>query len=211
MRRSPASVVGEIKYWHTRYGVKDFVLYDDAFLVDAEQHANPVLEGICRSGLNIRFHAPNALHIRGIDSESARLMRKAGFTTLRPGLETAEFDHRQIFDKKVTLNEFKRAVQCLREAGFRKNQVGAYLLVGLPEQDLRAVEQSIRIVIDAGITPVPAYYSPIPHTALWPQAVAASRYDIASDPLFTNNAIMPCSKDPFSWYTISRLKELAAK
>ena len=211
MRRSPASVVGEISYWHARYGVKEFVLYDDAFLVDAEQHAIPLLERIYRSGLNIRFHTPNALHIRGIDSDSARLMRKAGFTTLRLGLETAEFDHRQEMDKKVSSDEFKRAVQCLREAGFRKEQVGAYLLVGLPEQDIQAVEQSIRIVIDAGITPVPAYYTPIPHTALWPQAVAASRYDIASDPIFTNNAIMPCSKNPFSWDTISRLKQLAAK
>lgn len=211
LRRSPASVIEEIEYWHAGYGIKDFVLYDDAFMVDAEQHAKPIMEGICRSDLNIRFHTPNALHIREIDEDSARLMLRAGFTTLRLGLETAEFDHRQEMDQKVSQTDFKRAVHCLIEAGFSKDQVGAYLLVGLPEQDMQAVEQSIRIVIDAGITPVPAYYTPIPHTDLWPQAVAVSRYDIASDPIFTNNAIMPCSKDPFSWDTISRLKELAAK
>jgi hypothetical protein len=58
---------------------------------------------------------------------------------------------------------------------------------------------------------VPAYYTPIPHTALWPRAVAASRYDLASDPIFTNNAIMPCSREPFSWRVVSRLKQLAAE
>jgi radical SAM superfamily enzyme YgiQ (UPF0313 family) len=137
-------------------------------------------------------------------------MYQAGFTTLRLGLETAEFDQRQQLDKKVSEGEFKRAVNCLIEAGFNKDQVGAYLLVGLPGQQISSVEQSIKAVIDCDIMPVPAYYTPIPHTALWPKAVAASRYDITSDPVFTNNAINPCSKEPFSWDMISRLKELAA-
>jgi hypothetical protein len=209
-RRSPASVIAEIRYWHGRHGLSDFVLYDDAFLVDAEAHAIPILEGICSADFKVRFHTPNALHIRGITAATARLMRRAGFKTLRLGLETAEFDLRRQIDKKVSEQEFKRAVACLHEAGFDRSRVGAYLLVGLPDQDLSAVERSIRTVIESGLTPVPAYYTPIPHTALWPRAVAASRYDLASDPIFTNNAIMPCSKEPFSWDLISRLKELSA-
>jgi radical SAM superfamily enzyme YgiQ (UPF0313 family) len=186
------------------------VLYDDAFLVDAKRHAVPILEGICRSGLNIRFHTPNALHIREIDATTARLMYQAGFKTLRLGLETAEFDQRQALDIKVSETEFKRAANCLLATGFNKDQVGAYLLVGLPGQKISSVERSIKTVADSGITPVPAYYTPIPHTALWPQAVAASRYDITADPIFTNNAIVPCSKEPFSWEMLTRLKKLAA-
>ena len=209
-RRSPVSVVEEIKYWHSTFSIKDFILYDDAFLVDAGRHAVPILEAICESNIDIRFHTPNALHIRGITAETARLMYAAGFTTLRLGLETAEFDHRDDIDSKVSENEFRRAAGCLKQAGFRKDQIGAYLLVGLPDQEVIAVERSIRTVVDSGLTPVPAYYTPIPRTALWPRAVDVSRYDLAADPIFTNNAIMPCSKEPFSWETISRLKELAA-
>ncbi|UCD79526.1 MAG: radical SAM protein, partial [Desulfobacterales bacterium] len=209
--RSPEAVIEEIAYWHGKYGLSDFVLYDDAFLVDAAHHAIPLLEGICEAGLRVRFHTPNALHIRGINAATARLMYRAGFTTLRLGLETADFDHRQPIDQKVSQDEFNRAVTCLSEAGFDKSRVGAYLLVGLPGQQLSNIECSIRTVLDSGITPVPAYYTPIPHTALWPQAVAASRYDLTSDPIFTNNAILPCSKEPFSWDLISRLKELASR
>ena len=210
LKRSPESVIEEIKYWHRNYRVSDFVLYDDAFLVDAKQHAVPILEEVCRNGLNIRFHTPNALHIRGIDSTTAGLMYKAGFRTIRLGLETAEFNQRRAFDIKVSEAEFKRAVNCLIDAGFSKDQVGAYLLVGLPGQRFSSIERSIRTVIDSGITPVPAYYTPIPHTALWPIAAAASRYDIAADPIFTNNAIAPCSRKPFSWEMPARLKKLAA-
>ena len=209
MLRSPASVIEEIKFWHAKYGQRDFILYDDAFLVDAEGHSIPILEEIINANLKVRFHTPNALHIRGITGLTAQLMRKAGFATMRLGLETVEFDHRLAFDKKVSEDQFKQAVGHLKNAGFEKKQIGAYLLAGLPGQSAASVEHSIDTVKRLGITPVLAHYTPIPRTALWPRAVAASRYDLESDPVFTNNAIIPCTKEPFAWDTLSRLKERA--
>ena len=132
-----------------------------------------------------------------------------GHVCLRLGLETVEFEHRQEIDRKVSEKEFISAARCLEAAGFDKSRVGAYLLAGLPDQSWQSVMQSIQIVKQNGITPVIAYYTPIPHTELWPRAVAASRYDLESDPIFTNNAIMPCQKEPFSWEKITTLKELA--
>jgi len=208
MVRSPESVVGEIKYWHEKYKVEDFVFYDDALLVDAEKHVIPIFEGVINSDLNIRFHTPNAVHIRGISRQTAQLMFRAGFKTLRLGLETAAFDTRVELDTKVTAEEFKRAVTCLKWAGFDKNMIGAYLLAGLPGQDMASIENSIKIVRQNNVTPVLAYYTPIPHTVLWPSAVASSRYDLESDPVFTNNAILPCQQEPFSWETLSCLKHL---
>jgi radical SAM superfamily enzyme YgiQ (UPF0313 family) len=211
MLRSAESVVEEISYWHKDHGVMDFILYDDAFLVDAAKHAIPILEKIIDADLPVRFHTPNAIHIRGISRQTASLMFRAGFHTLRLGLETVEFEHRQKMDKKVSEEEFIAAARCLEAAGFDKSRVGAYLLAGLPDQSWESVMQSIQTVNHNGIIPVIAYYTPIPHTALWPRAVATSRYDLETDPIFTNNAIMPCQKEPFSWKKISRLKELSAK
>jgi len=56
--------------------------------------------------------------------------------------------------------------------------------------------------------PVLATYSPIPKTKLWQRAVLASRYDLESDPVFTNNAIFPCQKEDFSWKIITHLKQM---
>jgi radical SAM superfamily enzyme YgiQ (UPF0313 family) len=208
MRRDPARVVEEIHYWNTQWGIEDFVFYDDALLMDAEVHARPIFEQVIEAGLRIRFHTPNALHIRWIDSKTAALMHRAGFETVRLGLETAGFSASRQLDAKVTAGEFRRAVQCLKAAGFHRKQVGAYLLAGLPDQDLASIDASIRIVKQAGITPIPAYYSPIPRTRLWPEAVAASRYDLEADPVFTNNAVLPCRREPFSWDYFSHLKNM---
>jgi radical SAM superfamily enzyme YgiQ (UPF0313 family) len=139
----------------------------------------------------------------------ARLMFRAGFDTVRLGLETTAFEHRQAMDRKVTENEFMCTVGHLRAAGFGAGQVGAYLLAGLPGQDATSVENSIRVVKQAGITPVIAHYTPIPHTPMWDDAVAASRYDLSADPIFSNNAIFPCQSETFSWDVLRRLKDLA--
>ena len=208
--RSPESVVEEICYWHEKYDVIDFVFYDDALLVDAEKHAIPILEKIIETGISVRFHTPNAVHVRCISDQTADLMYKAGFKTLRLGLETAAFQKRKDFDNKVTADEFMRAVACLKNAGFNKDQVGAYLLAGLPGQTISSIEDSIKTVKQNNIMPVIAYYSPIPHTAMWKRAVASSRYELESDPVFTNNSILPCRHEPFSWESISYLKNLAA-
>ncbi len=209
-RRSPQNVIREVLHWHDQYGVADFVLYDDAFLIDAPNHALPILEGIIRSGRKLFFHTPNALHIRSINEQTASAMFHAGFHTLRLGLETAIFENRTRLDRKVNEEEFFQAVNCLKKAGFKSDQIGAYLLVGLPGQSLTAVKQSIQIVKTAGITPIPTHYTPIPHTALWPEALAQSRYDLESDPIFTNNAIFPCQQEEFAWEIISQLKIAAS-
>ncbi|MFO7840383.1 MAG: cobalamin-dependent protein [Desulfosalsimonadaceae bacterium] len=205
---SPGRVVREIRHWHDACGVQDFVFYDDALLVNRKTHAEPLFEQIIQSGPALRFHTPNAVHIHEITQKTASLMKRAGFVTLRLGLETLDAD-RQRPDRKVQREEFFRAAACLREAGFDFSQVGAYLLAGLPGQELDAVAEDILMVKKAGVSPILAYYSPIPRTAMWPEAVRAARYDLESDPVYTNNAVFPC-RSAFDWKQISRLKELAA-
>jgi radical SAM superfamily enzyme YgiQ (UPF0313 family) len=207
-RRSPEHVVEEILYWHKKYAVKDFAFYDDALLVNADSHILPILEGIVRHRISVRFHTPNALHIRPLSKEVAQLLFRAGFKTVRLGLETASFEGRRPLDSKVGPMEFEQAVSDLKKVGFAGEAIGAYLLFGLPAQDTGQLAASIRLVKACGVKPILAQYSPIPHTALWKAAVKASRYDLTSDPIFHNNSIFPCQKDPFSWAKISYLKKL---
>lgn len=208
-RRSPEHVVQEIAYWHKKHSVLDFAFYDDALLVDADSHIIPILEGVLARGLEVRFHTPNALHIRPLSREVARLMFRAGFKTIRLGLETAFFDDREGMDSKIGPGEFQQAADHLSGAGFTGESIGAYLLHGLPGQDLSELEASIKLVKSCGVRPILAQYSPIPHTALWPEAVKASRYDLVSDPIFHNNSIFPCQKEPFSWERVGYFKLLA--
>nr|NJM04019.1 radical SAM protein [Desulfobacula sp.] len=207
-RRSPEGVYDELTHWHETQGVKNFAFYDDALLVNAEAHAFPLLERIIASGLDLHFHTPNALHIRAVTKKAAELMFRAGFKTIRLGLETTEFSKKRSYDAKVTEEEFVLAARHLKAAGFKEQQIGAYLLCGLPGQNLDVLESSIGFVKKAGILPVLAYYTPIPHTALWAEAIQNSRYDLLQHPVFTNNTLFPCVGSDLDLKRISQLKNL---
>ena len=210
-RRKPENIANEIGFWYHHHGVKDFAFYDDALLINAEKHAIPLLETIIDSNITARFHTPNALHASEISGRLAGLIFQAGFKTIRLGLETGLFINRaKHLDQKMTRNDFDRSVLNLKKAGFEKHQIGAYLLVGLPGESRAELEASIQMVKSAGITPVLAHYTPIPMTSMWNRAVRSSRYDLEADPIFTNNAVSPCTKDPFSWQKLSHLKQLAS-
>jgi len=207
-QRSPENVFKEIQHWHQKYGVKNFAFYDDALLVNSRQYAFPLFEKIIASKMDIWFHTPNALHIKAITKQAADLMFRAGFKTIRLGLETTNFSKERSHDIKVAENEFYNAVENLKTAGFEEKQIGAYLLCGLPEQNLDEVEISMQLVKQTGIQPVLAYYTPIPHTPMWESAVKHSKFDLMEHPVFTNNTLFPCVNSNIDLKRISQLKKL---
>jgi len=206
-QRRPLAVVAELGHWQERLGLAEVAFYDDALLVQPEDHLLVILEELARRGLSFRFHTPNGLHARLISREVAFLLKRAPFATLRLGVETAAPGSARL-DRKLQEGELESALANLREAGFRQREMGVYLLVGLPYQEEAEIIASIRRVQELGGTPLLAQYSPIPGTALWPQAVQCSRYDLENEPLYHNNSLFPCLPQ-FDWERYSRLKRLA--
>jgi hypothetical protein len=207
-QRSPQGVVEEILYWHHNRGVTDFAFYDDALLVGFENHLGRILEEVLRRGLTLRFHAPNALHIREINRERAALLHRAGFKTIRLGLETTDWKRQREWGAKAEEEDFHRAVNSLGEAGYAPGEIEVYLLVGLPGQTWQEMERSIGEVKELGLRIRLAEYSPLPQTPLWEEACRTSRFPLREEPLFHNNSLYPCLQ-PFSWEAVQRLKDSA--
>ncbi len=206
-RRSPGEVVEELEFWRERLGLEDVAFYDDALLVDAPSHLLVILEELERRGLRFRFHTPNGLHARFITREVAHRLKGSGFNTLRLGVETTALGEARL-DRKLAPGDLEAAIAYLTEAGFRREEMGVYLLLGLPGQDEGQLPASIRRVRELGATPVLAQYSPIPGTVMWPEAVKCSRYDLETEPLFHNNSLFPCWPE-FSWERFNHIKRLA--
>jgi len=204
--RDPLRVVDEIEHWHRSRGVKNFVFYDDALLVNSSERAVPMLEEILRRNLGCTFHCPNGMHLREITPRVAPLLFEAGFRTIRFGFETASAARQAATGGKVTTEELRQGVAYLREAGYGQADIGIYLLCGLPEQEAREVEEGIDLVRRAGARPILAEYSPIPGTSLWDEALRHARYDIGNEPLFHNNSLLPCLRPDISLTDVQALK-----
>jgi radical SAM superfamily enzyme YgiQ (UPF0313 family) len=207
-RKDPGMAVEEIEDALNRIGVKDVVFYDDALIVDESSHLSLILQKVLSKNLEPRFHTPNAMHLRGMTRDLARLLKRSGFKTLRFGLESTNPERQKRTGGKVTNDEFIQAVEYLEEAGFVPDEIGVYLLVGLPGQKPEEIEQDIRFVIEYGATPYLAEYSPIPGTPLWKEAVESARYNIQDEPLFHNNSLLPCAHPLLTPQEFSRLKKM---
>ena len=205
-RRSYENVLEEISFWHQAHQVKNFPFYDDALLVNGSQYAFVLFEKIISSGMDVWFHTPNGVHVREISAEAAHLMKQAGFKSVRLGVETTDFSKERPHDAKLVSHEFEQTIANLKAAGFERHEVGAYLLCGLPGQQIEQVIHSIEMVRAAGIHPALAYYTPLPHTKMWDQAVSMSRFNLENHPECTNNCLFPCVNSPEEIQRINRLK-----
>jgi radical SAM superfamily enzyme YgiQ (UPF0313 family) len=204
-------ILSEIERDHYELGISDFAFYDDALLLDAEYSLRPVLEKIAVSGPAVRFHCPNALHVRALSRDWCNLLYEAGFRTIRLGLETTLEDKSREWGGKVDTEMYLDVVANLRGAGFSKEEIGAYLLCGAPGQTPEEVAESVRIVRQSGVRPHIAEYSPIPGTPMWDRAVAISSFDIVSEPLYHNNTFFACRRPDFTYEDMVRLKAEAKK
>jgi radical SAM superfamily enzyme YgiQ (UPF0313 family) len=190
-RRDPLNVADEIEFCRTQLGVRDFAFYDDALLVDADNHLLVLLDEVLGRDLDCRFHTPNGLHARFLDEAVAAKMYEAGFRTVRLGLETSNPVHQLRSGDKVSNRDFQRAVRNLLAAGFRPEQITAYVLMGLPGQSVQEASESVSFVHQCGASAQIALCSLIPGTKDWVRAVREGQIDAHADPLLHNDSIYP--------------------
>jgi radical SAM superfamily enzyme YgiQ (UPF0313 family) len=107
---------------------------------------------------------------------------------------------------KVKNDELQNAVLHLKIAGYKTDDIGIYLLCGLPGQTASEVSDSIGFVKQCGAKPMLSEYSPIPGTDLWAEAVKVSPFDITQEPLYHNNSLLSCRSDEFTYADYMELK-----
>ncbi len=208
-RRKAERVVQEISDQYQRYHLRDFAFYDDALFIAKEKHIKVILREIIKRKLPLRFHAPNGLFARHIDADLARLMYESHFKTIRISFETSNESRRKDMYSKVSNADMTRAVQLLVGAGFRAKDLEAYVLMGLPGQELAEVIASILFVHHLGVRVRLASFSPIPGTREFEKAVKAGFIPADIDPLLTNKSIFPLSNSQQSYESFRKLRIFA--
>jgi radical SAM superfamily enzyme YgiQ (UPF0313 family) len=190
-QRSSESVVRELETMYALYRTNNIALYDDALFLKRHTHIIPILKGIIQKKLPLSFHTPNGLHVGEIDDELAVFLRQAGFRSLYLSQETFEKDLIENSCPKVSSGDLVRALDCLERAGFRREEINVYLMVGLPDQEIQGVKESILRVRHLGARARLSYFSPIPGTADWEKIVSRGLLDEKSDPLLHNKLAFP--------------------
>ena len=210
-QRTPESVFKEILHFYKTRGIQNFAFYDDALLVNSSTHIEPLMEHVIDVGVPCFFHTPNGLHARYMTERMADLMFRGGFKTLRLSLETVDKRRQKATGGKVTTDEFQQAIEALKNAGFQGKQIGVYLFVGLPGQDMRETEATVRYVHDLGVMSSLCEYSPIPGTKEWKKLEQQGYVSADDDPVIHNNSVFLSIKERHTFDQIQKLKDLVRR
>ncbi len=186
------SVVNELSYYKNTLRVSNAAFYDDALLHNKEKHFYIWAElwaesgGGAESGFNL--HLPNAVHAAAIDETCARVMKAAGFKTVRLGYEFYDGALQRRSGGKVSGGALKNAVNNLRNAGFTRKEIGVYILFGHPQSCAADSKNAVDFVFDCGASPNLALFSPIPQTPDGAKIFQAHP-EILSEPLLQNKTV----------------------
>jgi radical SAM superfamily enzyme YgiQ (UPF0313 family) len=165
-----------------------------------------MLKEIIRRKLECEFHCPNGLHLREITANLSNLMHRAGFRTIRFGFESSNSDRQIETGGKVNNDQLITAIAYLKDAGYKSEDIGIYILCGLPGQEEAEICDTIRYVQKCGARPIIAEFSPIPGTILWEKSIQESLFNLQDEPLFHNNSLLSCRNEKLTYEMYQKLK-----
>ncbi len=164
--RSADSVVAELEELVTRFGCTEVVIYDDTFTANKKRAAE-ICEKLLTLGLKIRWDCRTRVDC--VDPGLLKLMARAGCSRISFGVESASDDVRELFNKKITIEQVRDAFEWTRAAGIR---ILAYFMLGAPEETRESIEKTLSLSVE--LNPDFAYYSivvPYPGTDLYDHAL----------------------------------------
>jgi radical SAM superfamily enzyme YgiQ (UPF0313 family) len=197
--RSPGEIVQEICDWTDRKSVRHVCFYDDALLYQPEKHIKPLLRQLAACELDVQLHMPNGLQPKNIDDELADLFYKAQVRTIRLSFESARSDRQFSMSSKVSNIDLQKAVNHLLHAGYSRDEIMVYALMGLADQDFDEVRETVQYILDLGVDVSIASFSPIPGTFEWQKAIDAGWWHDDDDLLLTNCSVFPVWSRKFGY------------
>ncbi|MCB9764532.1 MAG: B12-binding domain-containing radical SAM protein [Alphaproteobacteria bacterium] len=142
--RPPEDVVDELVHLVRDRGVGFVNLYDDNFTLHRRRVVG-ICEEILRRGVDVEWKCEG--RVDGVDPPLLRLMRRAGCRVIAYGVESANPETLSLLRKDVTVEQVVRAFEATRAAGLRSV---AYIILGAPGEDARAVRRTVAFTRQIG-------------------------------------------------------------
>lgn len=139
-RRSPESVVAEMKHVVETYGVRHFFIVDDVLTL-YDEHILKICDLIEDEGLDITWEGSTRANL--VNDEQVKRMAECGLIRLSFGLETVDTEMRKTMKKKVPLKYYVEANRILN-----KHNVEALnsVMIGLPGESEETVRTLLRFL-----------------------------------------------------------------
>ncbi len=136
--RSVDKIVDEIEYWKKEFKIKMFIFRDPVFSIN-KKHTISFCEEILKRNINIRFVIET--HLRILDSELIKILKKAGLKGVKVGVESGD---EQVL-KDASRFTIKKDDQLAKIRELEKNNIliSAMFIIGFPTDNEESIMKTI--------------------------------------------------------------------
>jgi len=142
--RSPESVVAEIDYLYSAYGVKTYKIIDEMFVLK-DRHYLAICELLAAKPYAAELNIWAYARVDTVKEDTLSLMRKAGIRWLALGIESGSELVRDGAEKSFSLSEIKDIVAAIQKADI--NVIGNYIF-GLPDDTYESMRETLDLAKD---------------------------------------------------------------
>ena len=135
-KRSAENVVEELQALDGKY--RTVIVSDDNFLADTKR-AHKIFDMVLDIGLDFDFYIGGA-RVETAEPKLYNKMKKAGVKMIAYGIESGNQDVLDFYNKRITLNQIRKAVSLARKAGFISY---ATFILGAPIETKKHLENTI--------------------------------------------------------------------
>ena len=139
--RSPKSIVDEIEFLHSKYGINDFFFRDQSFTTD-KKHALEVCKEINLRKLDIGWYTE--ARVNEVNEEILQAMKRAGCKRISYGVETGDPTLLSKYKVGATHSNIKNAFNLTKKTGILTT---ANIIVGWPEDNVTTLQNTYNFVL----------------------------------------------------------------
>lgn len=164
--RSTENIIAEIQYDMKRFGVRDFFIWAETFVID-RQHVADICQAMLDAKLDIAWTCNSRIDI--VDEKLLKLMARAGCWMISYGIESADQLVLDTVCKGTRVEQAAVAVSLARAAGIK---TAGHFIFGLPGDTEEAMEKTLKLARTLKLD-VAQFYSavPFPGSRLYAEAI----------------------------------------
>lgn len=137
-QRDPVEIINELEYWYQNYNVKMFIFRDPVFSIN-RKHTIEFCEKLIERKLKINFIIET--HLRILDSELIKILKKAGLKAVKVGVESA--DENVLSNANRFTIKKDEQLEKIRELEKNNILISAMFIIGFPSDNEDTIMKTI--------------------------------------------------------------------
>lgn len=159
--KDPKKIVDEIQLLHDKYKFRSFFFSDETITLNRNYIGN-ISQELIKRRLNTKMRWTAYTRADTIDSETAKLMARAGCYSLALGVETGSQDELDSINKNASVVDYKKGIDIIKAAGM---EVHTLIIFGFPEVGHNDIRMTAKFIKETNPTVCQFFiFHPVPGT-----------------------------------------------